>query len=215
MQIDVMKIIRNILVIFLIINAAILITGFLLPSGYTVSRETTINRSKSEIFDYIKLLKNQHEYSVWWKMDPNQITTYTGEDGQVGFSAAWKSELESVGAGEEEIIGIQENERMDFEVRFHEPFESKAISTMKLTAIDSLSTQVTWTFNGDMTYPFNAVLLFMSMDKILGEDLQTGLNNLKAILESQPATSMKKLPNWQWSEEGWRWTQLRLKGEGC
>jgi hypothetical protein len=39
---------------------------------------------------------------------------------------------------------------------------------------------------------------------------------MKIILEKEASSSSKqKLPYWQWSEDGWRWTQVRLKGEGC
>jgi hypothetical protein len=54
------------------------------------------------------------------------------------------------------------------------------------------------------------------MEKSLGKDLQQGLNNLKELLEKESASSSgKKLPYWQWSEDGWRWTQVRLRGGGC
>ena len=211
-----MKIIKYIVVALGILLAALLLMGLFLPKEYTVSRQVSINRSKTEVFDYVRLLKNQHDYSVWWKMDPNQVTTYTGEDGTVGFIAAWKSELDSVGSGEEEIVAIQEGERIEYALRFKEPFESNASSNMIFTATDSNSTTLTWNFKGDMSYPFNVMQLFMSMEDMLGNDIEQGLNNVKAILEKDRVSSFKqKLPYWQWSEDGWRWTQVRLRGEGC
>jgi len=211
-----MKIIKYIVVALGILLAALLLMGLFLPKEYTVSRQVSINRSKTEVFDYVRLLKNQHDYSVWWKMDPNQVTTYSGEDGTVGFIAAWKSELDSVGSGEEEIVAIQEGERIEYALRFKEPFESNASSNMIFTATDSNSTTLTWNFKGDMSYPFNVMQLFMSMEDMLGNDIEQGLNNVKAILEKDRVSSFKqKLPYWQWSEDGWRWTQVRLRGEGC
>ena len=211
-----MKIIKYIVVALGILLAALLLMGVFLPKEYTVSRQISINRSKLEVFDYVRMLKNQHDYSVWWKMDPNQVTTYTGEDGTVGFIVAWQSELDSVGSGEEEIVAIQEGERIEYALRFKEPFESNATSNMIFTATDSNSTTLTWNFKGDMSYPFNLMQLFMSMEDMLGSDIQQGLNNVKAILEKDRVSSFKQqLPYWQWSEDGWRWTQVRLKGDGC
>jgi hypothetical protein len=162
------------------------------------------------------MIRNQEDYSVWWKMDPNQVNTYTGEDGTVGFVAAWKSELDSVGSGEEEIIALEEGKRIGFALRFKEPFESNANSEMLFASTDSNSTTLTWNFKGDMSYPFNVMQLFMSMEDMLGNDIEQGLSNVKAILEKDRVSSFKqKLPYWQWSEDGWRWTQVRLKGEGC
>ena len=211
-----MKIIKYIVVALGILLAALLLMGVFLPKEYTVSRQISINRSKLEVFDYVRMLKNQHDYSVWWKMDPKQVTTFNGEDGTVGFIAAWKSELDSVGSGEEEIVALQEGERIGFALRFREPFESNASSEMLFAAPDSNTTKLTWNFNGDMSYPFNVMQLFISMEDMLGKDIQECLQNMKVILEKEgSSSSQRKLPYWQWSEEGWRWTQVRLKGEGC
>jgi hypothetical protein len=211
-----MKIFKYIFVAIGLIIATLLITALFLPKEYTVSRDITIDRSKAEVFDYARMMKHQHDYSVWWKMDPKQVTTYTGEDGTVGFIAAWKSELDSVGSGEEEIIALEDGKRIGFALRFKEPFESNASSEMLFAATDSSSTKLTWNFNGDMSYPFNVMQLFISMEEMLGQDIEEGLQNMKSILEKEGNSSdQQKLPYWQWSDEGWRWTQVRTKGDGC
>jgi hypothetical protein len=211
-----MKILKYIGLGLAAIVALALITGLFLSKDYAVSRTVTIERSNADVFEYARMIRNQEDYSVWWKMDPNQVNTYTGEDGTVGFVAAWKSELDSVGSGEEEIIALEEGKRIGFALRFKEPFESNASSEMLFASTDSNSTTLTWNFKGDMSYPFNVMQLFMSMEDMLGNDIEQGLSNVKAILEKDRVSSFKqKLPYWQWSEDGWRWTQVRLKGEGC
>jgi hypothetical protein len=211
-----MKILKYIGLGLAVVVALALITGLFLPKDYAVSRTVTIERSNTDVFEYARMTRNQEDYSVWWKMDPNQVNTYTGEDGTVGFVAAWTSELDSVGSGEEEIIVIEEGKRIGFALRFKEPFESQASSEMLFASTDSTTTQLTWNFNGNMAYPFNVMQLFMSMEDMLGSDIQEGLNNMKAILEKERVSSFKQqLPNWQWSDEGWRWTQVRPKREGC
>ena len=198
------------------LTALTLITGLFLPKDYALSRTVTIQRSNADVYNYVKYLKNQSQYSVWAKMDPNQITTYTGEDGQVGFTSAWKSEIDSVGAGAQTIVAMNEGTSIGYEIIFTEPFESTMQTSMLFAPVDSSSTKVTWNFRGDMNYPFNVMLLVYDMEKSLGKDLQQGLNNLKELLEKATASSStKKLPNWQWSDEGWRWTQVRLRGQGC
>ena len=44
-------------------------------------------------------------------------------------------------------------------------------------------TKVNWGFAGKMNYPANIMLLFMNMDKLLGNDIEISPGNLKAILE--------------------------------
>jgi len=211
-----MKIIKYIVVALGILLAVLLLMGLFLPREYALSRNVTIQRSNADVYNYVKYLKNQSHYNVWAMMDPNQITTYTGEDGQVGFTSAWKSEIDSVGAGAQTIVAMNEGTSIDYEIIFTEPFESTMQTAMLFEPVDGSSTKVTWNFRGDMNYPFNAMLLVYDMEKSLGKDLQQGLNNLKELMEKESASSSaKKLPYWQWSEDGWRWTQVRLRGEGC
>jgi hypothetical protein len=198
--------------------ALILITGFFLPKEYALSRTVTIQRSNADVYNYVKYLKNQANYNVWAQMDPNQITTYTGEDGQVGFTSAWNSQVDSVGAGAQTIVAMNEGASIDYEIIFTEPFESTMQTAMLFEPLDSNSTKLTWNFRGDMNYPFNVMLLVYDMEKTLGKDLQQGLNTLKEILEKEaPSSAAKKLPYWQWSNDGWRWTNARTRPqrEGC
>ena len=44
-------------------------------------------------------------------------------------------------------------------------------------------TKVHWEFTGKMKYPTNLMLLFMNMEKMVGGDLDKGLQNLKSVLE--------------------------------
>lgn len=46
-------------------------------------------------------------------------------------------------------------------------------------------TLVKWGISSSMKYPANIMLLFMNMEKMIGNDLETGLSNLKTILEKQ------------------------------
>ena len=211
-----MKILKYIFITIGVLIGAILITGLTLPREYKLTREVTIHRNRADVYNYVKYLKNQANYNVWAQMDPNQITTYTGEDGQVGFTSAWKSEVDSVGAGKQTIVAMNEGTSIDYEIIFTEPFESTMQTAMWFESVDSSSTKVTWNFSGDMDYPFNVMLLVYDMESTLGKDMQQGLNTLKALLEKESASSSaKKLPYWQWSKDGWRWTNAMPKGEGC
>ncbi|SDY06992.1 SRPBCC family protein [Flavobacterium degerlachei] len=178
-----MKIIKAILFSILGIIALALILALFMPKEYSVEREVIINQPKDSVFNYVKHLKNQDNFSVWAKTDPNMKKTFTGVDGTVGAISAWESTDENVGVGEQEIIKITEGDRIDFELRFKSPFESTADAYMSTEAISATETTVKWGFNGVMDYPMNLMLPFLQMDKVIGNDLQTGLDNLKMILE--------------------------------
>ncbi|MBU1370415.1 MAG: SRPBCC family protein [Bacteroidetes bacterium] len=178
-----MKTLKKILLVVVIILAIPLIAALFIEKDYAVEKTVTIQKPQTQVFEYVKYLKNQDNYSKWANMDPMMTKTYQGQDGQVGFVSAWNSTDKEVGSGEQEIISIEEGKRINYELRFFEPFESTEHAYMIAQAIDSSHTEVIWGFNGHMEYPTNLLLVFMDFEKMLGDDLQTGLDQLKIVLE--------------------------------
>ena len=172
-----------ILLLVAVIIAIILIVAFFGKDKYTVEREVTINKPKKDVFNYIKLLKNQNNYSKWVMMDPNAKMTYTGTDGTVGFTSAWDSVNKNVGKGEQTIAKLADGERMDLDIHFIRPFEGRSTAYMATETVSGNQTKVRWGFNGDLKYPMRVMRLFWNMEKMIGDDLGTGLSNLKGVLE--------------------------------
>lgn len=177
----------KIIAIFLAILIAIpLLIALFVPKDYSVERQVTINKPKVQVFEYGKYLRNQDEFSKWAQMDPTMEKYFSGDDGRVGFIAGWRSEKDEVGAGEQEILAIQEGERIDYALRFFEPFESEDKAYMRFIEQEPEATLVTWGFDGHMAYPMNLMLLFMDMEEMIGDDFEHGLQRMKEILESNP-----------------------------
>jgi uncharacterized protein YndB with AHSA1/START domain len=177
-----MNIFVIILIVIVSLIALLLLTALFVKNSYSIARDITINKPKQEVFDYIRHLKNQDNYSKWVMMDPNMKKTFKGTDGTVGFIYAWDGNKQA-GKGEQEIKKIVEGERLDIEIRFVKPFEAIASTPFTLDKISDNQTKVTWGMSSSMKYPMNIMLLFMNMDKLLGKDLEISLSNLKNILE--------------------------------
>ncbi|GJM62751.1 polyketide cyclase [Persicobacter diffluens] len=177
-----LKILGVIIVLFIAIP---LIFALFMEKEYKVSREVLIKKPVEQVFDYVKYLKHQKEYSVWQKMDPDQHHTYNGEDGTVGFVSTWDSQNPDVGRGQQTIVSMVEGQRIDYEIQFFEPFEAKDNAFMETKPVSENQTAVVWGFEGKMPYPMNLLLPLMNMEEMLGEQLQTGLNNLKKVLEAR------------------------------
>ncbi len=158
-----------------------LVIALFVDRNYSVERNVIINKPIAEVFDYVKYLKNQDNFSKWARMDPEMQKCNRGTDGQPRFVSACKIEKKNVGAGEQEILRIEEDKRIDYELRFLEPFESTQQAYIITTAIESMQTRVAWGFNGHMTYPSNLTLFLMDFEEIVGNDFQTGLDNLKNV----------------------------------
>jgi len=178
----IMKILKRILLGLLSLIILALIVALFVKKDFAVEREIAINKPKQEVFDYIKLLKNQPNYSVWAKKDPNAKMEFKGVDGTPGFVSSWDGNSD-VGKGEQQIKKVTEGERLDLDLHFIKPMDSHADAYFTTDSLASNQTKVKWGINGKMMYPFNIMRLFMSMDKMMGKDLEGGLNNLKGILE--------------------------------
>ena len=103
-----MNLILSILLGILGLIVLLLILAVFLKKEYTVVREISISKPKLIVFDYLKQLKNQNNFSKWAMMDPNMKKEYKGTDGTVGFVSSWESEQKNVGKGEQEIKKIIE-----------------------------------------------------------------------------------------------------------
>ncbi len=172
-----------VLYIFLAIVAFLVILVLVAPRTYNVQRSILVNRPLPEVYNYLKLIKNQDHWSPWKKKDPTMHQEFVGTDGTVGFIAKWDSNHKNVGAGEQELMGLSENKRVDTNIRFLRPFKSQSDAYL-LTEKVGEGTKVTWGFTGKHKVPFNVMMLAYNMDKAVGKDFEEGLEDLKKILES-------------------------------
>jgi uncharacterized membrane protein len=175
-----MRIIKTILKIIVALVVILLVAALFMSKDYTVEKSITINKPKTEVFNYIKSLKNQDNFSKWASMDPTMKKSFTGTDETVGFISAWEGN-DDVGKGEQEIKKITEGQRVDFELRFEKPMKDIAQAYMTTDSTGANQTLVKWGISGHMSYPMNIMGLFMN--KMIGGDFETGLANLKGLME--------------------------------
>lgn len=115
--------------------------------------------------------------------DPNVRRTYTGEDGTVGCICYWDSDNKQVGKGEQEIVRLIQDNRIDWALRFKKPFENEADTYMEFVEQSITSVKVIWVFSGKLTYMMKTMHIVLSLKKMLIKDMNVTLNNLKIILE--------------------------------
>lgn len=161
----------------------ILAVALFVSKKYRIQRDVVVLQNKTEVFDYIRFLKNQDFYSKWVMSDPDKRTDFRGTDGTPGFVYAWDSDNKRAGKGEQEIISIDPENRVDIEIRFEKPFKGTAQTLMTTEDLPEGRTRVTWSMEGQQKYPMNLMNLFT--DKMLGTDMEISLNKLKQNLESR------------------------------
>jgi len=119
-----MKILKKIIIVIVTVIALVYLSGLFIKNDFLAEREVVINKPKSEVFNYLKLIRNADNYSVWNKKDPNAKKTSEGTDGTVGFKYTWSGN-DDIGEGDQIITKIIDGERIDFDLFFRKPFESK------------------------------------------------------------------------------------------
>ena len=169
--------------IILGIVVLVLITALFTKKDYIITREIIINQPDSLVYDYLRIFKNHKTFNAWFLKDPNIKETSKNTDGQVGYILSYEGNKD-LGSGEEELIGLEPNKKIDIELRFIKPFKSTSRTPYELENLGNNKTKVTWTMYGKMNYPMNFALLFLDMDKFLGKDVQKSLDNLKVNLEN-------------------------------
>lgn len=170
-------------ILYGILGLALLVIGigFLLPSEFTVERNVRINAPAELIFKHVKNLRHWQRWGVWFKRDPDMRVSYSGPESAVGMKSSWLSE--SQGNGQMEVIGIDENQRFIYSLYFID-MDMGSTGVLKFSQSDG-STLVTWRDFGDVgANPLYHYFAFF-MDRMIGDDLQMGLDNLKVISESE------------------------------
>lgn len=152
-----------------------------MPKDIVVIKKVSINKNQQEVFDYLKVTRNQEKFSVWNMADPRKKVSVLGDDASVGFKYSWDSEKKSVGKGSQEIKKIVPLERIEYEMIFEKPMKNIGYSHFNISSKGPNQTEVEWGFNGPTKFPMS---WFRGMfQRMLGKDIQKSLDNLKSVLE--------------------------------
>lgn len=175
----------NILVIILAVIAGIiallLIAALVMTRKHFVKREVIINAPRQKVFDYIKFLKNQETFNTNAMADTDRKKEFRGTDGTVGYVYAWSGD-KSAGVGEKEIMSIVDGQSVEMEIRFVKPMKTSARILMETETLANGQTKLSWSNAGALPYPFNVMIPMMQ--KHVVKDMDSSLNNLKNILET-------------------------------
>ena len=168
-------------IIILVLIVVVLVAGLIAPKKYHLEREITINAPREKVWPQVSSLPNTHKWNPWVEQDPNIKVSFEGQEGTVGSGYKWESE--KVGTGHQTITKLEQPGRVESHIHFIKPFEGEADVFIDLKEAGN-ATKVTWGFSTEYSYPMNAMLLVMNMDKMMGEAYDKGLANLKRISES-------------------------------
>lgn len=178
-----MKILKVTLIGIAALIATYMLFCFIGIDRFNTSRSILIKAKPDQIFTEINDFKKWPAWSPWAMRDKNMINEYTGNSGETGHKNAWKSKTE--GSGSQEIVEIRNNEYIKSKLVFTD-WDGETFTELILKP-EGEQTRITWTMNGS-EFPFIArgFMYLMGGNKMIEEDYDLGLSNLKKVIEAMP-----------------------------
>ena len=173
--------IKVMLIAVAVLIAAVLIFAATKPDTFRVQRAASISAPPEKIFAFIDDFHRWGIWSPWEKKDPAMKRTYGTTTSGKGAVYAWEGNKD-VGQGRMEIAASSPPSKVTLKLDFIKPFEAHNIVDFTLEPKGD-SVNVTWTMRGDTPYLAKIMHVFINMDRMVGNDFEAGLANLKAAAE--------------------------------
>ena len=176
--------------------SAILLAGFFLgyvstrPDTFRVQRSAVIDAPPAQIYPFIEDFRQFALWSPYEKLDPAMVRTFSGPQRGKGAVYEWHGKS-AAGKGRMEIAHTSPPHMVVIRLDFVKPFETHNIVEFTLQEQGS-ATRVTWAMRGANPYIAKMIQLLFSMDRIVGKDFETGLSNLKALVEGQSEAAIPR-----------------------
>jgi hypothetical protein len=171
----------KILIPVAVIVLAILVVVAMQPPDYRVTRTATIAAPAAAVFAQVNDFHNWRAWSPWEKIDPEMKRTYEGAPAGVGAIYAWVGNKE-VGEGRMTMMESRPSELIRIKLEFVKPFRATNMAEFTFEPRGE-QTAVTWTMTGRKNFVTKAIHLFMNMDRMVGGSFETGLAQMKALVE--------------------------------
>lgn len=151
------------------------------PDNFRVQRSAAMKAPPEKIFALLNDFHQWGSWSPWEKLDAAMTKTHSGAASGKGAIYEWEGNKQ-VGKGRMEITEASPPAKLTIKLDFFKPFQAHNTAEFTLDR-QSDSTNVNWAMLGQKPFLFKVMGLFMRMDKMIGKDFETGLANIKGIVE--------------------------------
>ncbi len=151
------------------------------PDTFRVQRATSIKAPPEKIFPLLNDLHNFASWSPYEKKDPAMKRTHSGAPSGKGAVYEWAGDR-NVGSGRLTIADSAPPSKVTLDLDMLTPLEAHNVVEFTLQPSGD-STNVTWAMNGHLPFLAKIVHVFLNVDKMVGQDFEAGLANLKAVAE--------------------------------
>ncbi len=173
--------IKQLLLVVLGIVAIILVRATFIKGSFRVERSVTIKAPPERIFGLINDFHNFGQWSPWEHLDPDMQRSITGPASGKGAVYEWSGNNKA-GAGRMEILESTPSSKILIKLDFIKPIAGTNTSEYTITPQGD-STKVTWAMYGPSPFVSRVMQVFVSMDKLIGGDFESGLATMKTVAE--------------------------------
>lgn len=152
------------------------------PAKTEVERSIYINGKMQDLYAFLLDFRN---YQVWQPaigLDSAMTSRIEGPKGEGG-KYFWSGN-ELVGSGNLEIVKADPYRFIEMRVLYTEPWEVEASYLFRLSP-EKNGSKVTWRYEAKNAFLSRISLLFMNMDKLLGAELESGLEHMRSVYQDQ------------------------------
>jgi uncharacterized protein YndB with AHSA1/START domain len=174
---------KKVLMLLVVMIAGLASYVALQPDNFRIERRMTVDAPPQEVFAQVNDFHKWDDWSPWAKLDPDATVAFEGPRAGQGAVFKWAGN-DKVGQGTMTLVASKPGEFIRVDVEFAKPFEGKSTSEFTFR-LQGDRTQVTWTSYGPMTFLSKAMCLIMSMEQVLGPDMEKGLVQMKAVAEGR------------------------------
>jgi hypothetical protein len=160
--------------------ATVLVLASTKPDSFKVQRSARIYAPPEKIVAALSDFHGWESWSPWERLDPDMKRDYSGPAKGKGAVYAWKGNSK-VGEGRMEITEVAPA-RVDINLDFLKPFPASNKVNFTLQPKGE-GTDVIWSMVGQVPFVAKIFHVFVDMDRMVGQQFETGLANLKTIVE--------------------------------
>jgi hypothetical protein len=152
------------------------------PSELRVARSATMAAPAPAVFAQINDFRKWGAWSPYEKIDPAMKKTYAGAATGMGAIYTWVGNSQA-GEGRATIVESRPNELVRIQLDFVKPMEGNAVAEFAVKP-EGERTQVTWSLISQCNFIAKAIGLVLDMDKMVGDQFEEGLADLRKAVET-------------------------------
>lgn len=156
----------------------VIVVGFILPSGYTISRTVVIEAKPQQVHELVGYLDQWVRWTPWLKEDPSLIITPGALSTGKGAHLSWQNKT---GGGEMTLTRCQPDWGVAFDMTLGKRKQLSACSLRYRHVAQG--TEVVWQMQGDSGFDIFGRYFNLLLDPLMGPMLEKGLEQVKELAE--------------------------------